>query len=95
MRQVALSYVVLHNWTVSQHAPEMMHDLGLVPRMIPTACLREERICNQGAHQGTEPDEEVQSLQNYTKARDIKLLEFCKNNSTSKSPIVFRLVSPY
>lgn len=65
MWQVALSCVVLHNRTVSQHAPEMMHDLGLIPRMIPTACFGEERICNQWAHQGTEPNEEVQSLQEY------------------------------
>lgn len=39
MGQLALSYVVLCNRTVSQHAPEMMHDLCLVPCVIPTARL--------------------------------------------------------
>lgn len=60
--QVALIDAVLHNRTVSQHVPEMMNHLSPVPCVIPTARLREERICNQGAHQGSEPDEEMKSL---------------------------------
>lgn len=63
MRKVALSNVVLCDRTVPQHVPEMMYDLCLVPCMIPTARLGEERICNQRAHQGAEPNKEVQSLQ--------------------------------
>ena len=39
MGQVALSYVVLSNGTVSQHVPEMMYDLSAIPRVIPTAHL--------------------------------------------------------
>lgn len=39
MGQVALSYVVLYNRTVSQHVPEMMHDLSAIPCVIPTARL--------------------------------------------------------
>lgn len=39
MGQVALIYAVLCNWTVSQHVPEMMHGLSLIPCVIPTACL--------------------------------------------------------
>ena len=37
--QVALSYVVLRNRTVSQHVPEMMHDLCPILCVIPTARL--------------------------------------------------------
>lgn len=62
--QVALSYVVLCNRTVSQHVSEMMHDLSPIPCVIPTARLWEERICNQWTHQGSEPNEEMKSLQN-------------------------------
>lgn len=50
MGQVAQRYAVLYDWTVSQHASEMMYDLSLIPCVIPTACLWEERICNQWAH---------------------------------------------
>lgn len=39
MGQVALSYVVLSNGTVSQHVPEMMYDLSAIPCVIPTARL--------------------------------------------------------
>ena len=39
MGQVALSYVVRCNLTVSQHVPEMMHDLSPILCVVPTARL--------------------------------------------------------
>lgn len=63
MGQVALIYVVLCNRAVSQHVSEMMYGFGAILCVIPAACLREERICNQRAHQGSEPDEKMESLQ--------------------------------
>lgn len=63
MGQVALIDVVPCDGTVSQHAPEVMHDLSAILCVVPTACLWEEGICNQWAHQGSEPDEEMKSLQ--------------------------------
>lgn len=72
MGHSAMSYVVLHNGTVSQHVSEMMHDLSLIPCVIPTACLGEERISNQWAHQGSKPNKEMKSLhKRETKARDL------------------------
>lgn len=70
MEMVSLINVVVYNWTVSQHAPEMMHDLSPVPCVVPKPTFRKERICNQRAHQGAEPDKKVQSLQ---KSREDKL----------------------
>lgn len=66
------SYVVLCNRAVSQHVPEMMHYLSPILCVIPTAVLREERICNQWAHQCPEPDEEMKSLQNVDKDKKAK-----------------------
>lgn len=71
MGQLALSYVVLCNRTVSQRVPEMMHDLCGILCVIPAARLREERICNQWAHQGPEADEKMKSLQNVDKDRGL------------------------
>lgn len=66
MGQVALGYVVICNRTVSQHVSEMMYELTVIGCVIPTACLWEERICNQWAHQGSEPNEEMKSLKKAT-----------------------------
>lgn len=76
MGQIALSYVVLCNGTVSQHVSEMMHDLSPVPCVIPTARLRKERICNQWAHQGSEANEEMKSLQNVDKGQKSASVDF-------------------
>lgn len=68
----ALSDVMLHYRTVSQHVPKVMYHLGVIPRVVPTARFREERISNQRAHQGSEPNEEVKRLQKRkTKARHL------------------------
>lgn len=69
MGHVALIYVVSHNRAVSQHVSEMMYGFAGVLCVVPAACLREEGIRNQRAHQSSEPDEEVESLQKCTKAR--------------------------
>lgn len=69
MGQVARSYVVLRDRAVSQHVSEMMHELTAIICVIPTACLWEERICNQWAHQGSKPNEKVKSLQKCGKQR--------------------------
>lgn len=69
MGHVALIYVVPHNRAVSQHVSEMMYGFAGVLCVVPAACLREEGIRNQRAHQGSEPDEEVESLQKCRKAR--------------------------
>lgn len=50
----------------------MMHDLSPVPCVIPTARLWEKRICNQWAHQGSKPNEEMKSLQNVDKDKGQK-----------------------
>lgn len=63
MGYVALIYVVPHNRAVSQHVSEMMYGFGSVLCVVPAACLREEGVGNQRAHQGSESDEEVESLQ--------------------------------
>lgn len=68
--QDGLIYVVVCNWAVSQHASEMMDELTVIACVIPTACLWEERICNQWAHQGSEPNEEMKSLQNFGNTHD-------------------------
>lgn len=69
MGHVALIYVVLHNRAVSQHVSEMMYGFAGVLCVVPAACLREEGICNQRAHQGSEPDEKMESLQKCRKPR--------------------------
>lgn len=61
--QVAVVHVVVCDRAVSEHASEVMDDLGAVGGVIPAACLRQEGIRNQRAHQGSEPNEEVKSLQ--------------------------------
>lgn len=63
MGHEALIYVVPHNRAVSQHVSEMMYGFGSILSVVPAACLREEGIRNQRAHQGSESDEEVESLQ--------------------------------
>lgn len=76
MGKVSLIYVVLCNWTVSQHVPEMMHDLSPVLCVVPTPSFRKERICNQWAHQGSKPNEEVQSLQKNREDKQFSPSEF-------------------
>lgn len=61
--RVALIYVVRHDRAVSQHVSEMMYGFAGILCVIPAARLREEGIRNQRAHQGSEPDEKMESLQ--------------------------------
>lgn len=67
LRVRALTHVVVCEWAASQHVSEIMYELTVRRRDIPTAALWEERICNQWAHQGSEPYEKMKSLQKSSK----------------------------